>query len=456
MAPTPQRGAGRLAPRQTGKTGAASAPKARQFTYHDDDPSVVSQHATAPSGAWDSFIKSGIPLFRPKEGLHTIRILPRTFDVLRLNNEWAFTVDPHWGLKVFVHRSIGPDKASYLCRRLMLGEPCSLCSERQLSAGDVNALKQLQVGTRYIAWVIDRKNVSAGPQIWNMPPTQVEQEICKRQEDRDTHQIIKIDHPLTGYDVEFEVKKQGDFHVFTGVSIKRSPSPVSDDPALFAFDSKTKAMSGKWAEVIHETPLDQALRFYDDAYLLQVYNGETQRPDADLDGGSEQNTSAAQKETGREEDQGIDDSGGVETGQASQEEDGEVEENGALPPPEVIFEFSEEELAEFCEQQGLGFDMADYDNDITVARDAVIGEFYPDWTPPEAEAEADEEQQPEPEPEVRRPAPRRPAQHPAASAAKPATTKPVTTNSGGTPAQQASARLAALRARAGAGSTAKK
>lgn len=454
---TPARPAAR--PAATGRV-APTTPKTKKYSFHDDDPTIVSQHATAPSGAWDSFIASGIPVFRPKEGTHSIRILPRTFDHVALSERFAYTIDPHWALKVFVHKNIGPDRASYLCRRLMLNEYCSLCEERKLSAADAAALKALQAGTRYIAWIIDRKNMSVGPQVWNMPPSQVEQEICKRQEDPDTHKVIKIERPHDGYDVTFEIKKQGDFSVFTGITIKRSPSPISDDPALFAFDPASKSMSGRWADIIHEHPLDSVLRFYDDSYLLQVYNGETSRPDADLDAPA-QSIDPAQdggdpgdgSDTTQANDAGDQGGEGVQTDSAEN-----VTEE--FPAPEEILEMDEEALAALCEANNMAFDLADYDNDIGIARDAVIGEFHPNWVAPEPETVVEE---PEPAAEPAPPPPRRPAPRARQAAAAPAPVakpvaapaKPVSAKPAGTAAEQAAARLKAMRER-GAGTAARK
>lgn len=392
---------------QTASRPAPAQARKSKFTYQDDPEEVVSAHASAAGGAWDSIFDSQFPVFRPKEGENNIRILPRTFDAKALG------VDPHWGFPVFVHSRIGPDGSSYLCRRLMHNEHCGLCEERRMVGGDADAQKALRPNKRYVVWLIDRSQPTTGPMLWAMPEQKMDKEICQRSKVKtgpSKGQILKITHPEQGYDVSFTMTKQGDWPNYAGVDISREPSPISDDPEQM----------DKWLDFIADHPLNEVLRWYEDRYIMQVYAGQQERADPDLDEQEEEQTAAEEETTGSEEEP-----------EAA---------TGDELSPESIRAMSEQELGELCEANDLGFDMADYENDLDNARESLVQHFFPGT--------------PEPEPEPAPPPRAKPAAvtRPAATATKPATAQrpaPAAKPNGGgaSAAQQAQERLRRMRER---------
>lgn len=374
---------------------AAGAPATKKFKYVDDDDAVVSQHATASSGGFDGIFQSQFPVFKYKEGENEIRILPRTFDYEKLG------VQAHWAFPVFVHFGIGPDRNSYLCRRLMLGETCGLCEERRMTQ-DADELKALRPAQRYVAWLIDRSDVKTGPKLWAMPPEKVEKEICLRSKIKSSGAILKITNPDLGYDVSFTVQKKGDFPQYGGVDISREPSPILDDPAQVA----------KWLDFIADSPIDKCLRWFDDRYIMQVFAGTSAKADPDLDAppadGTARGRIADDAGEGRPDPEltgEVGDAGG---------EDGEI-------TPESIMAMDETGLAEFfAAQDGWGeLDLSQYDDDLFTAALSVAQHFFPDFTCERPEPEVEVEPDPPAGPIARTPAaPARPAARSPVEAAK--------------------------------------
>jgi hypothetical protein len=301
----------------------------------------------------------------------------------------------------------------------MLGEACCLCEERRLlGSGDPEQVKALAPKKRWAAWLIDRANQSTGPQLWSMPPEKVEKEICMRSRVKSTGAVLKITHPEEGYDITFVGQKAQEFLNYNGIDISRESSPLNDDPETMR----------KWLDFIHDNPLDTILNWYEDRYIMQVYSGQQARPDEDLGGAEPEAETEAH---------------GATNGAATEEE--QPVDEGDLTP-ESIRELDEQGLLELCEANGLGFDIADYDNDLDTARESLVAHFFPDL---------EEEQEPEPEPEPVPPprhvavarAPAKPVVAPAKPVAARLATAPTKPAGGQSPADQAAERLRAMRAR---------
>src|SRR6188474_3791960 len=98
-----------------------SSKRGRSFQYRSNDADSA-RKASVAGGDFDSIFDSKVKSFRPGEGKHRIRILPRT---------WADEDGPrHWGYEIFVHFNVGPDNSAYLCLSKMKGEDCPICNER--------------------------------------------------------------------------------------------------------------------------------------------------------------------------------------------------------------------------------------------------------------------------------------------------------------------------------------
>lgn len=394
------------------RPGSPARPKF-DYEYEPVTEETNAAVATSAGSGYDGIFQSGYTIFKPKEGQNDIRILPRTFDWKKLK------VAQHWAYPIQRHTNIGPDRAGYLCRRLMLAETCALCEERRLVGNDQDLLKQLRPTPAAVVWLIDRANEGAGPQLWAMPAQKVEVELCVRSKAKGSQPTLQITHPDEGFDISFSMKKQGKdaFPQYSAVDISRDPSPISDNPDL----------QRKWMQFIIEHPLDTMLRWFEDSYIFQVYAGQAEKEDEDL-GEGPQSTAVetdvkAEHEPEPAEEEVVEEEGG-ET----------VEEGNGVDEAEVTYEdiraMTEEQLGEFAASRGLEFDMSEYD-DLENAQESFVAHFFGEVPPREKKPKGIAKVQ-----------------------AKPAATPekvPPRTNSGNAAVTDATSRLRALGSRTSAG-----
>lgn len=177
--------------------------------------------------SYDGFIKDGIETYSPKKD-NWIRILPPTWD------------NPtHYGLDIWVHYSVGPNRGSVLCLKRMQNQPCPLCEaqSRAEAAGREQDVSQLKPTPRVLAWIVDRhEKEKKVPKAWAMPKTKVDLEICQICRDRITGELYMIDDPSNGYDLTFG--KEGEMLTtnYTGFQLARRPTTVEDEYLNYILD----------------------------------------------------------------------------------------------------------------------------------------------------------------------------------------------------------------------------
>jgi hypothetical protein len=166
------------------------------FKYRGGNRTVesITRRARA-TGAYDSYLDSDVPMFKPKEGENCIRILPLTWED---TEKWG----DDWAIDIFVHYSVGPDNGTYLCLDKMKGEACPVCEARRETTEDEES-KKLRPSQRRLAWIIDRNEESKGPQPWPMPIKKIAGDIQLRSKDKKTNTPLLVDDPEEGYDVIF-------------------------------------------------------------------------------------------------------------------------------------------------------------------------------------------------------------------------------------------------------------
>ena len=199
------------------------------------------------------YLINDVTLWKPKKGSNSIRILPATWPDAE-----------HYGLDVYLHYQIGPERATVLCLAKMKGERCPLCEEQQrLLREDEESpdAKALRAGRSVIMWIIDRDEEKKGPQVFACAPG-LDQDIVKVSEDKQTRSYKMIDDPNRGYDVYFD--KEGDKlqTKYKGVQIASRASSV--DPAHIEF--------------IAELPLPDILEWRDYAEVDRLFRGEPSAP----------------------------------------------------------------------------------------------------------------------------------------------------------------------------------
>lgn len=245
-----------------------------KFVYRGDKRTVesVARKSKQSGGIFDSYLSSEVQVFKPKDGENVVRIMPPS---------WPEKDDEKWGdgwdIQIFLHYSVGPDNATYLCLDKMRGEKCPVCEARR-GATDKER-DQIKPQGRWLCWVIDRDNEKAGPQVWSMPVT-VFREINLRSVDKKHNTPIPIDDPEEGYDFAFSIEKQKiklpdgrEVMVpkYSGFEVLRDANPLHDDEKL----------QNRWLDYITEHQLPNILQFYDADYIENVLFGKTERGSAD-------------------------------------------------------------------------------------------------------------------------------------------------------------------------------
>ena len=220
------------------------------FSYRARSAESVKKRADAGSKDFDSYVKDNIKLFTPNDGPNTIRILPPT---------WP---DPeHFGIDIYVHYGVGPDQQSYLCLHKMKGEDCPICEERieaRKNGEDEDYVRELEPARRSLFYLVDRDKEQDGVQAWSAPFSKIDQAIVKVSIDRKTNEVLPIDHPDEGYDVEFDKKGKGIGTQYTGVAIARRDSPLGNK---------------KWLAFAQENPLPDILVFHDYEHIKAAFGG---------------------------------------------------------------------------------------------------------------------------------------------------------------------------------------
>ena len=240
--------------------------KARfEYHYHGKDRSVedINRRAKQSSGLFDSIIIPDITTLKVGEGENTVRILPPTWED---TGKWGDS----WEIQIYIHYGVGPDNGQYLCLDKMLGEPCPICEVRR-DAADEDERDALRPSWRALAWVIDRDNETAGPQVWSLPAT-LFREINARSIDKKNNTPILIDDPEEGYDIIFNREGTGPKRTkYIGVEVVRDPRPLHDDQKL----------QDRWLTYIQEHPLPDILNFMDADLIEKTLSGKAARKPRD-------------------------------------------------------------------------------------------------------------------------------------------------------------------------------
>src|SRR5262252_5235804 len=189
------------------------------FKYQPRSEEDWEKRANQRGGGFQSYISDDYRTYTLKKGENAIRILPPTWDGAR-----------HYGLDVFVHFGVGPDKASVVCPYRTAEPPCPICEARARAArqNDEELVKELRSTQRVLVWLIDRKDEDKGPVLWGMPWT-LDKEISKVSKDRTTGKFYSVDNPEEGYDIYFDRDGEGMLTKYTGVQLARRATSVDQD-----------------------------------------------------------------------------------------------------------------------------------------------------------------------------------------------------------------------------------
>lgn len=233
---------------------------------------------------YESFVVSGTPLYKVREGKNHIRILPVSWVAPKGHTP------VHYGLHIYTHFGIGGDRGSYICYEYTNKEflarykygladllaangielpwavnVCPVEAERRKAkdAGDKELANALSSGMSVFAWVIDRLNPDAGPGLFKMPFKKVDREIVNRCSDQESGVIFPEDD-VEGYDIIFNCanagKKTADY---SGVTVARKATPLHTD----------KAKIKEWLKFIDEHSLPKVLNWPDPEKIIRELEG---------------------------------------------------------------------------------------------------------------------------------------------------------------------------------------
>jgi hypothetical protein len=199
---------------------------------------------------YDKLLKPPHRSYKVRDGDNRIRIAPPTWEGAK-----------HYGLDVWVHYNVGPDRASYLCPNKHGDGNCPICAERAAIRSDSDAdekyVKELEPKRRVLVYLVDREAERDGLQPWFMPQS-LDKDIVKVSVDKDTREVLPIDHPEDGYDIIFEKSGSKLTTKYDGVQIARRSSPLG---------------KRAWMEDAMDKPLPELLQVYPSEHIEKVFAG---------------------------------------------------------------------------------------------------------------------------------------------------------------------------------------
>jgi hypothetical protein len=261
--------------------------KKERFKYRPREKDTVKKRANQSGGLFDSIFKSQFATFTPKEGDYRLRVLPPTWPDAQ-----------HFGLDIYVHYGIGSDNQSYLCLDKMLGEKCPICEQRKVAerSGDPEYARSLVPTKRVLVWVLDRADEESGPQLWSMAWT-IDRDLANLSIDKASGELLLIDDPEDGYDIEFVRTGKGLKTKYSGTAVARRSSPLADD----------QDQADEWLKFVQDNPLTEVLQYFDYDHIASVAEGAAKKEDEEEDEDEPQTRSkskARARVTEEEEDEG--------------------------------------------------------------------------------------------------------------------------------------------------------
>lgn len=219
------------------------------FQYSGRSREAIDKRAKMRGKEFDRFVKDTIKTWVPADGDNCIRILPATWPK-----------PEHYGYDLYVHYGIGPDRQSFLDLAKMKDEPDPISEEyaEALRNGeDRDYIKSLESKRRCGVYLVDRNNEKEGVQFWAMPWT-IDADLNKLCVDKRNGEILNIDDPEEGYDIEFTKTGKDTRTRYDGIAIARRSSPLG---------------SRRWLEFAIDNPIPDQLIYYDYEHIAKAFGG---------------------------------------------------------------------------------------------------------------------------------------------------------------------------------------
>ncbi len=263
---------GRDTSRDTNSKRGSTRGSQKGFEYHRPTVEGAKKRVEQRGGnEFDSIFKPNTKVYKVNDD-NVIRLLPPT---------WP---DPkHFGFDIFVHYGVGPDGQTYLCPKEMLGEPCPVCEERARAVkdGDDDYAKELKPSKRVVYYLIDRDAEKEGVQLWAAPWT-VDRDINTLIVDKRSGEVLAIDDPENGYDIEFSRTGKQLTTKYLGMQIARRESDLG---------------KSDWLEFAVDNPIPDQLAYFDYDHIAKVFGGQTSKKEEDLDDKQERGLRGTERST---------------------------------------------------------------------------------------------------------------------------------------------------------------
>ena len=237
-------------PERGGRDPGRGAPASSRYTYQPRGREQVEKRQSMGANEFDKIFKPHIKMFGARDGLNRLRILPPTW-----------TKPEHFGYDLFVHYGVGPDRDSYLDLQKMKGEPDPISEEqaelRRSGTASEQEVKDLDSKRRVAVYVVDRDNEAEGVQAWAMPWT-IDRDINGVSVDHGTGEVLQIDDPEHGYDIEFTKTGKGIGTKYGAIAIARRESRLG---------------KGEWLDFAIDNPLPDQLQFFSYDEIAKTFGG---------------------------------------------------------------------------------------------------------------------------------------------------------------------------------------
>jgi hypothetical protein len=259
-----------------------------KFVYQGRTAEDVKERLDRGDSFYESYIKAGFDILKPKAGNTYARILPPTFKDAK-----------HYGLDLWVHEYIN-DLGSFLCLKHMKNQSCAICdvAKEIRDGGDKEEAYQYAAHKKVLVWLVDRDEKDIFAQLYAMPKT-LDKDILNQSTSSRTGKVLQIDHPDEGYDITI-IKTGNSLNTRYSGAVERESSPICNNQ-----DDQDNLL-----DFITENPLDTVLVFKDNEYLRKVIDGTAPQDAAPRD--EESSSSSRRRERddsrdSRDDDRGRDD-----------------------------------------------------------------------------------------------------------------------------------------------------
>lgn len=255
------------------------------FEYQSRNADDTRARAESGGNDYDKLLKPGCKSWKPNDGDNRIRILPPTWKNAK-----------HFGFDCHIHYGVGADNGAYLDLFKMKGEDDPIHEEYMKAKSELDPenkddqeyLRQLKGTRRDLIYLVDRDNEREGVQAWFMP-FGLGNDVVKLSIDKQSREVLEIDHPDEGYDVEFTKTGKGINTKYSAPAIARRSSPLGKD---------------EWLEYVVENPLPDQLNFYDYDHIAVAFGGggKHKQKSRDRDEDDESAHSGKHRSSGRDRD----------------------------------------------------------------------------------------------------------------------------------------------------------